>query len=473
MSLSIILKNIKLTFIALLVFTMQANAQAVKKPNVLFIASDDLNNDMDVFDNPFVKTPNLDRILKMGVRFDKAYNQFPWCSPSRSSIMCGLRPDRTGVIDLKTHFREIIPEVITLPQLFRQNGYFTARVGKIYHYGVPGDIGTNGLDDSLSWNYRVNPIGRDKTDEAKVINYTPKRGLGSALSFLIAEGTDEEQTDGKVANAAIEIMQGHKSEPFFLAVGFFRPHTPFIAPKKYFDMYPLENIEMPEEREDDWENKPEAAKWNKEAHMGLNLTQRKEVLRAYYASITFMDAQVGKLLDALQENGLLENTIVVFWSDHGYNVGQHGQWMKQSLFEHAARTPLIISAPGLEKNKINESIVEMLDIYPTVADLANLNSPPGLQGKSLRALIENPEFTWDKYALTQVYHNSDNQPGKLIDGRSIRYRQWRYTEWDKGEQGIELYDYDIDPKEFKNLANMEAYRSIIKELKKLLHEQYK
>ncbi|MFK5971704.1 MAG: sulfatase [Flavobacteriaceae bacterium] len=441
--------------------------------NILFIASDDLNNDMNVFDNTFVKTPNLNRLLKMGVRFDRAYNQYPWCSPSRASLLTGRRPDVTKVTDLKTNFRKHLPNAVTLPQLFKNNGYFSARVGKIFHYGVPGDIGTDGDDDPASWNHTVNPIGRDKTEEHRITNYTPNRGLGSALSYWIADGTDDEQTDGKVANEAIKIMRKHKDEPLFLAVGFFRPHTPYVAPKKYFDLYPLDKIQMPEERDDDWDNKPEAAKWNKESHFGLNLQQRKEVLRAYYASISFMDAQVGKLLDALDELGLSKNTIIVFWSDHGYNVGQHGQWMKQSLFEHAARTPLIISAPGTKNNRVNESIVELLDIYPTVADLAGLEIPEEIQGKSLRKLLVNPELNWDDCAYTQVYRrpNKNNPTSKLIDGRSVRYRQWRYTEWNGGEEGMELYDYETDPKEFDNLAYEEGYKNIREVLAKKLHKQ--
>lgn len=447
-------------------------AQEKQRPHILFIASDDLNNDMNVFDDPFVKTPNLDRLLKKGVRFDRAYNQYPWCSPSRASLLTGFRPDVTKVNDLKTNFREHLPNAITLPQLFKNNGYFSARVGKIFHYGVPNDIGTNGDDDPASWNHVVNPIGRDKTEEYRITNYTPNRGLGSALSYWIADGTDEEQTDGKVALEAVKIMQEHKDEPLFMAVGFFRPHTPYVAPKKYFDLYPLDKIQMPEERDDDWENKPEAAKWNKELHFGLNLQQRKEVLRAYYASITFMDAQVGKLLDALDELGMSDNTIIVFWSDHGYNVGQHGQWMKQSLFEHSARTPLIISAPGMAENKITESIVELLDIYPTVADLAGLPAPSEIQGKSLRKIMEQPELNWDNQAYTQVYRrpNNGNPNERIIDGRSVRYKQWRYTEWNNGEEGTELYDYDNDPKEFDNLANKKEYDQIKRELAKKLHE---
>ncbi len=371
--------------------------QHQEKKNILFISSDDLNVDMNVFDDPFVKTPNLDRLLKRAVRFDKAYSQCPLSGPSRASIMTGLRPDQTHVKDLFTFFRDSIPNVTTLPQLFMENGYFTARVGKIYHYGVPSEIGTNGQDDSLSWNLRVNPIGIDKLQEDKIINYQPGVPLGGALSFWAAPGTDDDQTDGKVANEAVKIIKAHKNNPFFMAVGFFRPHTPFVAPKKYFEMYPLEKIVLPETREDDWDNKPSIARYTLKDHYGLSVQQRKEVTQAYYASISFMDAQVGKLLDTIDELGLAENTIIVFWSDHGFALGQHNQWQKQTLFEHTVRVPLLISAPNSSQNKITQSPVELIDLYPTLAELANLTPPSNIQGKSLVPVLSNPEISWDKY----------------------------------------------------------------------------
>ncbi len=446
-----------------------------KKYNVLFIASDDLNNDMHCYGDPFVKTPNLDRLSAKGVRFDRAYNQYPLCGPSRASMLTGLRPDVTKVYDLETFFRTNLPDVVTLPQLFKNNGYYSGRVGKIFHYGVPSDIGTNGQDDSLSWNERRNPKGRDKTDEKLVTNLTPWRGLGSSLSYLIADGTDEEQTDGMSATEAIDIMTKNKDNPFFLAVGFFRPHCPYIAPKKYFDIYPLDSVPLPEERADDWNNKPETAKFTNPLNWGLDKEKRREALRAYYASISFMDAQVGRLLDALQKLGLADNTIVVFWSDHGYNVGQHGQWMKQSLFEHAARTPLIVSVPGITKGQPSGRTVELLDVYPTLAELCGLKAPSNLQGKSLLPLLKNSNAGWTKAAYTQVVRipNKSLSIVKEAMGRSVRTERWRYTEWDEGKAGVELYDYTTDPNEFTNLAKDPKYASVVKELSALLHKSYK
>jgi iduronate 2-sulfatase len=438
-----------------------------KKYNILFIASDDLNNDMECYGFSFVKTPNLNRLVKKATRFDRAYNQYPLCNPSRVSLLTGCRPDVTGVYNLQKNFRETLPDVITLPQLFMKNGYYSARVGKIYHYGVPNDIGTNGKDDSISWNERVNPKGRDKAEENLLINYTPTIPLGAALSYLIADGEDDEQTDGMIAKEAIKIMEDKKDQPFFLAVGFFRPHCPFIAPKKYFDLYPLDKIPMPKEAVNDWNDKPEAAKWVRNLNYGLDETKRRELIRAYYASVTFMDAQVGKLLDALDRLKLTDNTIIVFWGDHGYNLGQHGQWQKQSLFEHSARVPLIVFVPGITTGKASPPAVELLDVYPTLAELCGLKAPPNLQGKSLVQLLRKPNRDWNHAAYTQVTRIIDNQ---MIMGRSVRTERWRYTEWDKGKQGVELYDYNNDPDEFINLAKDTKYSPEIKKLSSLLKD---
>jgi uncharacterized sulfatase len=438
------------------------------KLNVLFIAADDLNNDLGCYGHPSVKSPNIDRLAARGVRFDRAYCQFPLCSPSRSSLMTGLRPDTTRVYDLQKHFREALPEVVTLPQLFQRHGYFAARVGKIYHYGNPGQIGTNGLDDEPSWNARINPRGVDKDEEKVLTNHTPGRGLGSSLSLYASPAPDEEHTDGKVAAETIRLLEQNKDKPFFIAAGFYRPHCPFIAPKKYFDLYPLEKIAAPDFSESEWTHLLPASRFINQPHFGVSVQAQREAIQAYYASISFLDANVGRLLDAVDRLGLAGNTIIVFWSDHGYLLGQHGQWMKQTLFEGSAKNPLIMAGPGVTaKGKASRRTVELLDLYPTLADLCHLSSIPGhLAGRSLRPLLKHPQAKWDKPAITQVRRGSGDQ---AFMGYSVRNERYRYTEWDEGRKGMELYDYDRDPKELHNLASDPKYTEVVAKMKALLH----
>jgi uncharacterized sulfatase len=447
----------------------QLSAQP-RKPNVLFISTDDLNNDLGCYGHPLVKSPNIDRLAKRGVKFDRAYNQFPLCSPSRTSMMTGLRPDTTKVYDLQKHFRETLPDVVTMAQLFQKNGYVAARVGKIYHYGNPGQIGTDGLDDAPSWNVRINPRGVDKDEEAVLTNLTPKRGLGSSLSFYASPAPDEEHTDGKVALETIKLLEQNKDKSFFIAAGFYRPHCPYIAPKKYFDLYPLDKIKAAQDVPGERERLLPAALQTQEWHFGVDEMGQRKSIQAYYASISFLDAQVGKLLDALDRLGLTDNTIVVFWSDHGYLLGQHGQWMKQSLFEGSARTPMIFAGPQIAKGKVSGRTVEALDFYPTFADMCGLkDAPKNLAGKSLRPLLTNPNAKWDKPAITQQ-RRGNAQTGFFM-GYSVRNERYRYTEWDEGRKGVELYDYNVDPNELKNFANDPKYAKLVAQMKQLLKQQ--
>ncbi|MDG2382420.1 MAG: sulfatase [Pirellulaceae bacterium] len=431
-------------------------ADESKPPNVLFIAVDDLACSLGCYGDSTAKTPHIDRLAATGVKFERAYNQIPLCNPSRASVMTGLRPDQIKVYDLDRHFRDELPQVVTLPQAFRSSGYTTARVGKIYHYNVPAAIGTNGFDDPPSWDQTLNPRGRDKSDERLVFNAEPHRKISGALSWLAAEGTDEEQTDGMIASEAIRWMANSGKRPFFLGVGFFRPHTPFVAPKKYFQLYPLITMRLPYAPANDRGDIPVAAFAHNCPIPNYNL--KRNVLRsarqAYYASVSFIDAQVGRLLDALDRFELAENTIVVLWSDHGYHLGEHnGIWQKRTLFEQSARAPLIIRHPSAQGNgRSAQGIVEFVDIYPTLTKLAKVPTPTALAGQDLSPLLTNPAANWSGLAVTQILRPADDRLHQPVMGCTIRTTRWRFTEWAEGKSGVELYDHQNDPFEFDNLA---------------------
>ena len=465
---------------ALALLVLPALGLAEEKPrklNVLYIVSDDLNNSLGCYGHPQVRSPRIDELAKRGVRFERAYCQFPLCNPSRSSFLTGLRPDQTGVQDNAFVFRKKIPDVVTLPQLFQKNGYFVARVGKLYHYGVPNQIGTDGLDDPPSWQKVINPKGRDKDDEDKIFSIDGKKSFGGTLSWLSADGTDEEQTDGKIAEAAIGLLEQNKDKPFFLAVGFFRPHTPYVAPHKYFDKYPPAGVPLAKMPADDRKDIPDPAIPVKNANYGLDEKTQREAVQAYFAAITFMDQQVGKVLDALDRLKLRESTIIVFHSDHGYHLGEHGLWQKQSLFEESARVPLMISVPGMKTaGEASPRVAELVDVYPTVAALCGLKGPENLAGKSLEPLLMKPDAAWDKVAVTQVQRGG-GQPAKAkaakevpttFKGYSVRNERYRYTEWDGGRRGAELYDHESDPQEITNLADKPEMAEMVKDIKKKL-----
>jgi uncharacterized sulfatase len=283
----------------------------------------------------------------------------------------------------------------------------------------------------------------------------------------MAEGTSEEQTDGKVATEAIRLLEQHGNWPFFLGVGFYRPHSPHIAPKQFFDLYPLDKIPAVYSPPGSMENIPPVALFIKPPNWGTTEEQQREVIRGYYACVSFMDEQLGKVLAALDRLKLAENTLIVFWADHGYLLGLHGEWMKTMLFEGAAQVPLILAGPGVAQGKACPRTVELVDLYPTLADLCGLPPPAGLEGKSLRPLLERPSAPWADPAYTQVVRLDDK---RLPRGYSVRTERWRYTEWEQGKLGSELYDHDNDPNEFVNLAPDPAHAAVVTELQALLRK---
>ncbi len=474
-----------LLLFALAIWPLSARAKPPKRPNVLFLVADDLNTALGCYGHPLVKSPHIDRLAKRAVRFERAYCQYPLCSPSRTSFLTGRRPNATKVFTnpgssaspmrqiYSVHFRTTIPDTVTLPELFRQNGYFVARVGKLFHYGVPGDIGTGGFDDHRSWDLAVNPRGRDKDDEEKITTLAPEaKGsarFGGVLSWLAADGADAEQTDGIAAAEAVRLLERFKErqQPFFLAVGFYRPHTPYVAPKKYFAPYPLAKVSpgvlAPDERRATPAHAYESAKPQQDA---MSDEQRRQAVSAYHASTTFLDAQVGRVLAALGRLGLDKSTIVVFTSDHGYHLGEHGLWQKMSLFEQSGRVPMLIAAPGAKGNgRTAAAPVELVDLYPTLADLCGLEAPPYLDGKSLRPVLDDVTATVKPAAYTQVTHGN-------VTGFSARSERWHYIEWDHGRQGRQLYDTQADPQELRNLVGDPAQAQTVAEMRALVGKNW-
>lgn len=437
-----------------------ASAAEQRRPNVLFIIADDLNAAIAPYGGQAI-TPHLNRLASQGVSFQRAYVQYPWCGPSRASFLTGTRPDTNRITDITTPIRTHLPDIITLPQYFRQNGYSTARVGKVYHQGVPGGVGRDGLDDPPSWDERFNPSGCDMKSLEHLTNLTPGIPLGTALTFLRDDCADAEQTDGMVASQTIALLReaAQRKQPFFIATGFYRPHVPEVVPAKYFDLYAPEKIvEAQNTPEQLAAVLPAAKAWTPD-HLGMTPEQQRQFIHAYYAATSFIDAQVGRLLAALEELKLADDTIVVFTSDHGFLLGEHGQWQKQMLFEESVRVPLIIRVPGLKSaGQRSPRTVELLDLYPTLTELAGLPRYARNEGLSLTRLLQDPsDPTWTKPALSQV-----------MGGRSVRTERYRYTEWESGRSGRELYDHSVDPMERVNLAEDPRYAGAVELLRAML-----
>ena len=481
----------QLVIFLVLGFLLTAGTSGAQPPNVLLIVSDDLNTAIGPYMDLVNHTPHLDRLAERGVRFTRAYSQYPLCGPSRASLMSGLYPETNGVLensDLPGSYRRENPALADHPSMagfLREQGYFTARVSKIFHMGVPGGIerGEPGGDDPDSWDYAYNVMGPETLSPGKLELLSPKNlHYGSNFArMILPDGAELTQADHLAASQAIAILESRAAPvaegarnlvklkpdaPFFLAVGFVRPHVPLIAPESCFEPYPAEHIGLPEVLIG--ENVPEAALRRRNGRIwGMDDEQKRKTIGAYYASVRFMDRQVGRLLEALDRLGLRENTIVVFISDHGYNLGEHDCWSKVSLWEGSIRVPVIISAPGCEKTagSVVDDLTELIDLYPTLADLSGVEaSPPAiLQGRSLATHLLGEAVSPDPEAAAYTI----SYGGRAA---SIRTDRWRYTRWEEEQPGMneELYDHHNDPQELVNLAGDPDFRNDLNQLRGLM-----
>lgn len=460
-----------------------AQAAEAKRPNVLFIMSDDLNNMLGCYGDPLAKTPNIDKLAARGVRFERAYCAFPLCGPSRNSLLTGLYPNSTGILANAQIFRQTIPSQPSMPQAFRTAGYFAARIGKLYHYNVPNSIGTNGHDDPGSWEMELNPAGVDRLEEEPHITTLTPGQFGGTLSWYASPKSDAYHTDGIMADDAewvLERCAKRRDRPFFLAVGFFRPHTPYVSPQRYFEMHPESSMPVVTGVKEDQADLPAPALGShKKEQDKLTDDLRRQCRQGYNASISFMDAQVGRVIAALDRLGLADDTIIVFTSDHGYHMGEHGLWQKMSLFEESARVPLLIVAPQTAvKGGVAKSPVSLTDVFPTLASLCDVPAPSNLQGQTLVPMLKDPSFVGRGWALTQVSRGGGplraavttnvSSEGRRFFGYSLRTPRWRYTEWDEGALGRELYDHDADPRELTNLAHKPEHAATVAELSRQL-----
>lgn len=442
-------------------FVNAGGAAEKQRPNVLFIMSDDLRPDLGCYGNPHVKTPNLDAFAKIGVQFDRAYVQYPLCNPSRASMLNGRHPTTTGVMDNRRWFGAEHPEYQSLPMLFKRNGYASLRSGKVFH---------GGIDDFEAWTEG----GEKRNFEGNTSDRkSPPNRAQTSDRIVTLEGDGESHGDYRTATKAIEFLREYKDKgtPFFLVCGFTKPHSPPTAPARFIEMYDAASIPLPP----DFAAEPAAPAGFPERSITPNgdlfikraasEQEAREMIRAYWASVSWMDWNAGRVLTELDRLGLRDNTIVVFWGDHGYHLGEKGKWAKHgSLYEIGTRVPLIISAPGVAGNgKHSPRVVQSIDIYTTLADLCGLKVASDVEGRSLRPLLEDPEATWPHVAFT-VYGSGG--AGKQHPALAVRDERYRYADYPGG--GAMLIDLEADPHEMKNLAGDAKYAEVETRMRKLV-----
>lgn len=461
-----------LRFVPLLTYLTAGSVFAGNRPNVLFIAVDDLRPELGCYGKEAIKSPNIDRLAGSGLVFNRAYCQQAVCAPSRASVMTGTRPDTTKVWDLVTHFRKALPDVVTLGQHFKSNGYFVQGMGKIYH---------GNQDDAPTWSV---PWGTPNATKYAIAENTAldSRPDLRGPAFEAADVPDNTFTDGKTAELAVATLSeiSKKPEPFFLAVGFSKPHLPFIAPKKYWDLYDPAKIALAPNKFYP-KDAPEYAirRGANEVQNYEGITrggsipddQARQLRHGYYAAVSYMDAQLGKVLDELERLGLRENTIIVLWGDHGWKLGEHDAWAKHSNSENDTNAPLILVAPGMKRTAGAKSIalVEFVDIYPTLCDLAGLPLPGHLEGVSLKPLLIDPNLPWKSAAFSQYPRPKAKGASGDLMGYSMRTDRYRFTVWVATADhtkidAVELYDHRSDPQENTNIANDPANNELVQKL---------
>lgn len=462
--------------------TFAAESTVANKPNILFIIADDLRPELGCYGVQGIKTPNIDALAARSVRFNRAYVQYPLCNPQRTSLLTGRYPTQTGVMDNRQWWGFRHPGYVSLPRYFRDHGYNTITVGKIFHIGIDDtdawteggarrrypDDASEAIDAAASGPRAAqNPAANPARKTA-----TPQRAGGSD-SIVVLPGDGETYQDTQHARRTVELLGKYKDagKPFFMACGFTNPHSPPRAPKKFYDLYDIEKMELPV----DFANRPtvpagfpelSVVPRNTDLFIGRDASeaQAREMKRAYWAAVSFVDENVGRVLRGLDELGLRDNTIVIFWGDHGYHLGEKGRWSKAySLFEVAVRAPFLLVAPGVtpKEGGVCERPVEMINLYRTLADLAGLPAPETTEGVSMRPLLRDPAAQWGRPAYSVVAYRE-------FLGRTVRTDRWRYSQWVEGDSGEVLFDEQADPHELKNLAVDPRYAAQLAELRALL-----
>jgi len=473
--------NYLCNLLSLLCVFVAANL-ANARPNVLLIVCDDLNTHVSTSAYPHIETPHLDRLAKEGVIFKRAYCQYPVCGPSRASFLSGLYPESTGVLNNKIDIRDTRPGTLSLPQFMKESGYWTGGVGKIFHTvrHEPGDLGWNEYHRFENDEFPFVAEARKKFEEehGSVERGKTRRQWKEKLQGLFTQTRGQQQPgygpsglddlqhrDGRNARKVVEWLEkkSYGDNPFFITVGIHKPHVPFIAPQKYFNLYPRQELQFELSPANDWDDIPRMAMVKRFGGFGFELGKENDALRreytqAYHACVSFVDAQIGLIFDKLKSQKLWNDTIVIFTSDHGYHLGEHFMWGKVTLFEECARVPLVVRVPGVSQaGTTSDALVETIDLFPTLVELCGLTTPTHLQGQSYVSLIRKPNGLGKPSAYTVVSRGTQL-------GRSIRTQRWRYAEWGENK-AAELYDLKSDPREYTNLAKSPKHRDTVRRMK--------